>query len=651
MIAKEIIDDIKATANVEDVLSDFLSMKKRGANYLALCPFHQEKTPSFTISPGKNIYKCFGCGKSGDSVQFLMDHEHYTYPEALKFLGNKYGIEIPEEEVTEEQKQALDERESIYAVLSFAENFYKEQLNDQDYGKPIGLSYLNERQIDAEHIEKFGLGMSPKGWDTFTQHALKHAFKEEFLVEAGLSIKRDNGNLIDRFRERVMFPIYSISGRVLGFGGRILSPKSKKEAKYINSPDTLVYNKSEVLYGLHQSKKAIKTQDLCYLVEGYTDVIALHQKGVENVVASSGTSLTTGQIKLIHRYTKNICFLFDGDAAGIKASLRAIDLALEEGLNVFALELPQGEDPDSFSKNHDRQEVHDYLETEKKDFILFKTALLLPGTGRDPLKKTEAIADIVRSIAIIPEQLKRTIYVQECANLLGIDEESLISELNKQLANYLRQKRKSEPQEVDPIPEVVLKPKQQGTQTPLRLNKDYAKWQEKFMVEFLLKFGDLEIVHESEEGVITKTTVAQEIFEFIDEFDAEPEDELLNVICQEYREQFEQKQQGGFQNFLQHSNEEIKSLAIDLLEEKFEASEHWIRKIGMDVKKEDEYEITLKKVINRYKFSRVQALIQEMMERIKNAEDEAQEAKRLKAYRKLLKMRSTVANELGITVL
>lgn len=646
MIQKEVIDNIRDASKVEDVVGEFVTMKKRGVNYLALCPFHDEKTPSFTISPAKNIYKCFGCGKSGDSVQFLMDHEHYTYPEALKYLAKKYGIEVEEEEITPEQQETLDHRESIYAVLSYAEKYYKLQLDDEEFGKPIGQSYLVERQISPESIETFGIGISPKGWDTFTQHALQNAFKEEFLVAAGLTIKRDNGQLMDRFRERIMFPIHSVSGRTLGFGGRILKQKSKKDPKYINSPDTDVYNKSEVLYGLHQAKKAIRTHDICYLVEGYTDVISLHQNGIENVVASSGTSLTQGQLKLVHRNTTNICFLFDGDTAGVKASLRAIDLALEEGLNVFALQLPEGEDPDTYAKSHDQQELKDYLETEKQDFIIFKTELLLPGTENDPLKKTEAITDIVGSIALIPNQLKRTVYIQQCSQLLKIDEESLVSELNKYLSQSQRKKR-------DELNRIVEKKETEisklATQPisfkPIRENEVFGKWQEKFVVEFLLKYGDLQFDDEKNEDIATH------IFQFMDEYDAEPDNEELRTICDEYRGQRELLGNTDIKSFLHHDNNSIRELSIDMMEEPYVASENWVKRIGMEIKPEDNYLITVNKVMNRYKLGRIQQLIWESMQKLRTLTDENLLTKNQKIQKRLFAIRKEVVDELGIVLL
>lgn len=656
MIPKDVVEQIRETAQVDEVVGDFVNMRKRGTNFLALCPFHDEKTPSFTISPSKNIYKCFGCGKSGDAVRFLMDHEHFSFPEALRYLAKKYGIEVPEETPDPEQQQALDHKESIYAVLSFAEQYYHELLEDATYGKPIGKAYLTERGINAESIHSYKLGMSPQGWDSFTRHALQNAFKEEFLVAAGLSIKTEKGNLIDRFRERIMFPIHSIAGRTLGFGGRILVAKSKKEAKYINSPDTEVYNKSEVLYGIFQAKKAIRQLDECLLVEGYTDVIALHQKGIAHVVAASGTSLTQGQLKLLKRFTNNICFLFDGDAAGTKASLRAIDLALEEGLNVYALQLPEGQDPDSFVQAHDKQEVDDYLATEKQDFILFKTQLLLPGTERDPLKKTEAISDIVHSIALIPSHLKRSVYVQQCSDLLRIDEEALIAELNKQLSKHLKNKRRQQARENDDD-ETVDHHRQEDkpahhvlSHIPLRENEAFGKWQERFLVEFLFKYGDLEMLKAEDDEDAKTETVAEHIFNFMEEYDAEPDDEMLQSLCSEYRQQIERTGQADMPFFLQHENEELRHLAIDLLEERYKASENWVKKIGMEIRSDEDHTITLNKVVNRYKLARLQELIRQVMQKLKQAESD-DELRILKTMKKLLSLRKEVADNLGISVI
>ncbi|MBI1183176.1 DNA primase [bacterium] len=653
MIPKEIIADITERAHVEDIVGEFVNLKKRGVNFIGLCPFHQEKTPSFTVSPNKGIYKCFGCGKSGDSVKFLMEHEHYNYPEALRYLAKKYGIEIPEEELTPEQKDSYSRKESIYIVLAYAEKFYQEQLTQSDQGELIGMPYVQERGINAESLENFKIGYAPGGWETFSKAALRAGYTEEYLLAAGLSIKTEKGNLIDRFRERIMFPIHSLSGRTIGFGGRILKT-DKKEAKYINSPDTEVYNKSEVLYGLFQGKREVKSQDLCYIVEGYTDVISLHQKGISNVAASSGTSLTEGHLQLVKRYTNNICFLFDGDAAGIKASLRAIDLALEEGLNVKALALPPGEDPDSFAKTHSKPEIEAFLEDEAKDFIIFKTDLLLPEVKDDPIKKAEAIVQIVHSIALIPNALTRTLYVQQCAKLLAIEENVLVIELNKQLGNVLKNKEqkwrneqaeagRAAPPQSNEGPDIAWPedeiPKEQQTVA------DPLAYQEEQLVKFILRFGHLMYDDEQME------TVAEHILEFIETHEAHPDNKLLVILLKEYEHHLNHWGVAELNEFLHHPNEEIRSVAIDFLHEKYIASENWIKKIGLEIKPEDNYKDTMKRVLNRYKLSLIQKLIAQARLEIQEPTDTNDLMLALKTYKSLLEVRKEIADILGMVII
>lgn len=662
MIPKEVVDNIVESAQVEDVVGEFVNLKKRGVNYLGLCPFHQEKTPSFTVSAVKGIYKCFGCGKAGDSVKFLMEHEHYNYPEALKYLAKKYGIEVPEQEVSPEYKAVQNRKESIYIVLNFAEEYFQQQLMESEKGKTVALPYLTERGISEGSREDFKMGFAQESWDAFSKHAVEKGYKEEFLVEAGLSIKRDNGNLIDRFRARVMFPIHSLSGRTIGFGGRILKQKDKKEAKYINSPDTEVYNKSEVLYGLFQAKRAIKGDDICYLVEGYTDVISMHQNGVQNVVASSGTSLTEGQLRLVKRYTQNICFIFDGDAAGIKASLRAIDLALEEGLNVRALALPEGEDPDSFAKARSTNEIKAFLEDHVKDFIIFKTNLLLPGAEGDPLKKAEAISQIVHSIALIPDTLKRTVYIQQCASMLKMDEEVLVGELNKQLPKVLKkmeqqwkgQQRGAAPASSSsgPPPDHDQMPLEafpgyegEGAEAPPELKEevDVMNHHEEQLVKFILHFGHLMYDEEHVE------TVAEHILEFLEEYDAHPDNTLLVVLLKEYEYHLHHWGAAEMKQFLHHDDLEVREMAISLMHEKYEASEHWVQKIGFLVKPEENYKDTLRRTINRYKLSRISQMVEETMEDIKNGRPEDVEVN-LRAFKRMMDVRKEVADQLGLVI-
>lgn len=428
MISKASIDTVFETARVEEVIGDFVNLKRAGTNLKGLSPFSNEKSPSFMVSPVKQIWKDFSSGKGGNSVAFLMEHEHFTYPEAIRYLAKKYNIELEETEQTEQDKEQANEKESMYLVSEFAQKYFHNTMLNSDEGQAIGYSYFKERGFTGDTIKKFGLGYSPEEWDAFTKEALGKAYKLEFLDKTGLTITREDGRHIDRFRGRVMFPIQSMSGRVLGFGGRILG-NDKKAAKYLNSPESDIYHKSKVLYGIYHAKQAIAKQDNCYLVEGYTDVIQFHQAGIENTVASSGTALTPDQIRLINRLTKNITVLFDGDAAGLRASIRGIDLILEEGMNVKVCAFPDGEDPDSFAKKTPHDELLAYLNDNAKDFIQFKAGLLMDEAKNDPVKKAGLIRDMVTSISKIPDRIQREIYIQECARIMDISEQVLSSTL------------------------------------------------------------------------------------------------------------------------------------------------------------------------------------------------------------------------------
>ena len=428
MISQSTIDTVFETARVEEVIGDFINLKRAGSNFKGLSPFSNEKSPSFMVSPVKQIWKDFSSGKGGNVVAFLMEHEHFSYPEAIRYLAKRYNIEIEETEQTDEQKAVANERESMYLVSEFAQKYFHSTLLNTDEGQAIGYSYFKERGFTGETIKKFGLGYSPEEWDAFSKEALGKGYKLEFLEKTGLTIVREDGRTADRFRGRVMFPIQSMSGRVLGFGGRILG-NDKKAAKYLNSPESDIYHKSKVLYGIYHAKQAIAKLDNCFLVEGYTDVIQLHQAGVENVVASSGTALTPDQIRLVNRLTKNITVLFDGDAAGLRASLRGIDLILEEGMNVKVCTFPDGEDPDSFAKKSSYDELIAYLQDNAKDFIQFKASLLMDEAKNDPVKKAGLIRDIVNSISKIPDRIQQEVYIQECARIMDISEQVLISTL------------------------------------------------------------------------------------------------------------------------------------------------------------------------------------------------------------------------------
>ena len=435
MIDQATIDKIMAATDIVDVVSDFVSLRRRGANYWGLCPFHDDKTPSFSVSQSKGVCKCFSCGKGGSAIHFIMEHEQLSYYEALKYLAKKYNIEIHEKELTDEEKQKRSDRESMFVINSFAQEFFSKSLLETDEGRSVGLAYFKERGFNEDIIRKFGLGYSPEKRDALALEAQKRGYKIDYLLKTGLCREGQEGRIYDLFSGRVMFPVYSVSGKVVAFGGRILK-SGVKISKYFNSPESDIYHKSNELYGIYQAKRAIEKERCCYLVEGYTDVLSMHQSGIENVVASSGTALTHGQIRLIHRFTDNITVLYDGDAAGIKASLRGIDLILQEGLNIKVVLLPDGEDPDSFSKSQSAESFRRYIRAHETDFIRFKTQLLLDDAGEDPIKRAAIISNIVESISLIPDAIVRSVYVQECSRLLQIDEQVLLSELNNR-----RQKR------------------------------------------------------------------------------------------------------------------------------------------------------------------------------------------------------------------
>lgn len=455
MINQPTIDRILDAANIVDVVSEFVTLRKRGVNYVGLCPFHTDKTPSFYVSPAKNICKCFACGEGGTAVHFIMKHEQLNYFDALRYLAKKYNIDIQERELTEKEKQRKSDRESMLIVNSWAQQYFTTQLYEHVEGKTIGLRYFAERGFREDTIRKFQLGYSLDKRDALYKEATTNGYKKEFLEKTGLVIAYDNGRVNDRFRGRVIFPVHTLSGKVVAFGGRVLK-KDEKTAKYVNSPESEIYHKSNELYGIYFAKQAIVKEDRCFLVEGYTDVISMHQAGIENVVASSGTALTQGQIRLIHRFTSNITVLYDGDAAGIKAALRGIDLLLEDGMNVKVVLLPDGEDPDSFARKHNASQFTEFIKQNETDFIRFKTRLLLDDAGNDPIKRSSLITDIIRTVAIIPDNIARSIYIRECSSMMEIDEQVLLNEVNKiRLNKDERQSTQAPPQQanISPIPD------------------------------------------------------------------------------------------------------------------------------------------------------------------------------------------------------
>jgi DNA primase len=502
LISKASIDTVFETARVEEVIGDFVQLKRAGSNFKGLSPFSDERSPSFMVSPAKGIWKDFSYGKGGNAVAFLMEHSHFTYPEAIRYLAKKYNIEIEETEQTDEEKANTDVRESMYLVSEFAKDYFHNTLLHSEEGKAIGLSYFKERGFTGETIKKFALGYSPETWDAFTKEALGKGYKLEFLESTGLTIPKDD-RPFDRFKGRVMFPIQSMSGRILGFGGRILA-NDKKAAKYLNSPESDIYHKSKVLYGIFQAKQAIAKENNCYLVEGYTDVIQFNQAGIENVVASSGTALTPDQIRLINRLTKNITVLFDGDAAGLRASIRGIDLILEEGMNVKVCTFPDGEDPDSFAKKTPYEELVNYLEENAKDFIQFKASLLMNDAKNDPIKKADLIRDMVVSISKIPDRIQREIYIQECSRIMDISEQVLVSTLAQLVQKDVAEVGKKLKQEQKEKAFEVVK-----NEAPVQLQKiDVLYGLERKIIEILLLYGNKT---EEFEDVLLKTNEAGEI--------------------------------------------------------------------------------------------------------------------------------------------
>ncbi|MEG0795131.1 MAG: DNA primase [Odoribacter sp.] len=608
MIDQTTIQKIFDAADIYEVVSDFVSLKKRGVNYVGCCPFHNEKTGSFTVSPAKGIYKCFGCGKGGNAVNFIMDHEQLSYVEALRYLAGKYNILIEEKELTEQEKQEKTERESMLIVTNYAEDFFVYQLFHTDEGQSVGLGYFHQRGLDDKTIEKFGLGYCPEAWDSLTKSALEKGYKKDFLVKTGLTIESDRG-LFDRFRARVMFPIRDIAGKIIAFGGRIMT-NDKKSAKYQNSPESEIYHKSRTLYGIHFAKKSIVQQNRCYLVEGYLDVISFHQKGIENTVASSGTSLTIEQIRLIRRLTPNITIIYDGDAAGLKASLRGIDLVLEEGLNVRVVSLPAGEDPDSYAQAHTAAEVLDYIAKNETDFISFKTKLLLKQVGDDPIERAKLITDIVKSISLIPDNIIRSVYVQETANQMKVEEKILYTEIARI--------RKQQAGDFTPVHYQV--PTQQQPSVTLTPAKTIAvspcDTEEMVLIRYLLLFGEQELYKEERNHVLYEVSVGEYIIHEL----AEDELEMLNPKLQEIeREYSENYKSTGFiptKYFIGHSDPTISSIVASILSEPYELSKLWTLKDTTMRTEESMLDELLPKIIDNYKMRRIEMLTREAANKI-----------------------------------
>ena len=614
MIDQPTIDRITEAAQIQDVVGDFVTLRKRGVNLLGLCPFHGEKTPSFTVSPAKGIFKCFGCGKGGNSVHFIMEHEQLNYTDALKYLARKYHIEVQERELSPEEMAVRNDRESMLLVNEFAQKHFTNTLHNHIDGKSIGLGYFRERGFRDDIIQKFQLGYSLDQRDAFTQAALKAGYNKDYLVKTGLTLENENGQTTDRFRGRVMFPVHSLSGKVVAFGGRILK-KDDKMAKYVNSPESEIYHKSNELYGIFFAKQAIVKQDRCFLVEGYTDVISMHQSGIENVVASSGTSLTPGQIRMIHRFTENVTVIYDGDAAGIKASIRGIDLLLEEGLNIKVLLLPDGDDPDSFARKTNASDFIEYVERNASDFIRFKTNLLLTDAGNDPVKRAGLVLDIVRSIAIIPNSAIRSEYVKECSTLLNVDEQMLYYEINK-LKNTEQEKNAVRRQN-----ETVDTNQSEETDNLITRITSSSKFedQERNILQILVKHGEVIFCFADKEEK-TPVTVGDFILEELERDNLLFYNEVHTLMLEEYKLQHKQEGFVAERFFLYHPNTRISILTADLVTEKYTLSRvhSKVKKVETDAERLIEL---VPRVVFEFKNSLILGMIKQKLIELKAAND------------------------------
>ena len=608
MISQKTIDKIFSTIRVEEIIGEYVQLKRAGSNFKGLSPFHEEKTPSFVVSPSKQIWKDFSSGKGGTAITFLMEIEGFTYPEALRHAAKKYGIEIEEDQVeySEEQKKAQSEREILYKIHEVANTFFQENLWETEEGKTIALSYFKERELHDDIIKKFQLGYSPEKKNAFTEYALAKGYEKEILEKSGISIFPENSpSGIDRFRDRVIFPIHSFSGRVLGFGARILK-SNVKTAKYLNSPETEIYHKSNILYGLNQSKQAISRENLCLLVEGYMDVISLHQSGIENVVASSGTALTKEQIKLIKRLTENVTILFDGDAAGIKASFRSIDMLLSEGMNIRVVLFPDGDDPDSFARKNPRDFVEDFIKNQAKDFIDFKAEILLKEANNDPIKKAEAIRDIVKSIGFVSNALKQEVYLKQVSTQFGLSEQSLFNELGVQ-KQVVQQQKPAEKREANVV---KLEKVQEFSETinPLLVLEEK-------LVELMLKFGQFKLFRKTPDNENYETTVIEEIINHLEEDQYQPISPLNQKIIEEIKAGIQQNELRSSDFFKTFMDEEVVTKTADALINAHETS-NWEKHNIYFSKEEELVDKIVKDVIIRHKREFVVKIINDLKHQI-----------------------------------
>ena len=700
MIDQATIDRIMDAAQIVDVVSEFVTLRKRGVNYIGLCPFHNEKTPSFSVSPSKGVCKCFSCGKGGNVVHFIMEHEQLSYYEALKWLAKKYNIEIKERELTDEEKQAHSLRESLFVVNQFASEYFQDILYNNIDGQRIGMTYLRGRGFRDDIIKKFQLGYSTDNHNALARAAIQKGYKEEFLVKTGLCYRKEDGTLRDRFWGRVIFPVHTISGKVVAFGGRVLSAATKNvQMKYVNSPESEIYHKSRELYGIFFAKQAIVRQDRCFLVEGYTDVISMHQSGIENVVASSGTALTSDQIRLIHRFTNNITVLYDGDGAGIKASIRGIDMLLEEGMNVKVCLLPDGDDPDSFARKHNATDYQAYINDHEVDFIRFKTNLLMEEAGKDPIKRASLISSIVKSISVIPDAIVRSVYIRECSQLLQMEEKVLIEATAKLIeqareTKFKEQQRKKEreqraaasvagpmqssqpiPQEDVPMPQVP--PEQTGNQEvlpeqvappfqpedipvpadtyqtfiPVGGNEQkvfYAK--EEDLVRMLIRYGEKVMCYvENEEGEQIPLTVTECIATGLKEDDLQFHAPLHRLILQECEAHLNDPNFNPERYFIAHPDPAVSKLAVDLISDRYQLSKYHSKGQKIVTDEERLYEL-IPRLLLDFKLSIVEEEMKNTLQALTNPEianDPQRCMEIMKRYKELQETQSVMAQHAG----
>ena len=695
MIDQPTIDRILDAAQIYDVVSDFVTLRKRGVNYVGLCPFHDDKTPSFYVSPAKGLCKCFACGKGGNAVHFIMEHEQMSYPEALKYLAKKYGIEIKERELSSEEKIAQSERESLFIVNNFARDYFQNILKKHVDGQSIGMAYFRSRGFRDDIIEKFQLGYCTESHDALAQEALKKGYKKDYLVKTGLCYETDDHRLRDRFWGRVIFPVHTLSGKVVAFGGRVLAGATKGvKVKYVNSPESEIYHKSNELYGIYFAKQAIVKQDRCFLVEGYTDVISMHQSGIENVVASSGTALTPGQIRMIHRFTNNMTVLYDGDAAGIKASIRGIDMLLEEGMNVKVCLLPDGDDPDSFARKHNATEFQAFIQENETDFIRFKTNLLLEDAGKDPIKRAELIGNLVQSISIIPEAIVRDVYIKECAQLLHVEDKLLVSEVAKRREKQAEQQAERAERErrsanaaranaetgvngshtaaTNPDAQQPGYPSQSlpaglpsETPPPFPPEEEYVSFipqegkegqefykYERLILKMVVLYGERVMCNvTNEEGQETPITVTEYIVNDLKEDELAFHNPLHRQILTEAAERIHNEGFTAERYFVAHPDPVISKLSVELISNRYQLRKSQIEQMVTD--EERLYELIPRLMIN-FKYAIVCEELKHTLFALQNpaiANDETQCNSIMERYNELNKVKSIMAKRLGDRVI